>query len=145
MAKDRFGEEVDVASPRNLRHDVQCCWRTNGIRCCLYGGMSPEIGEKPPRYCHWHYVSLTHAAFSNNEREFLIWFESWQKRGYKAELFQHDPRDVWDAIQGKGKLPILSNGAAHNERRSGRHGDRPAGDSGPSAGIQPVTEDEVPF
>lgn len=107
MTKDRYGEEEEPREKtRTLRQDVQCCWRTNGIRCCLYGGMSPEIGDNIRRYCHWHYVSLTHAEFSNNEEEFFRWFKSWQGRGHKTELFQHDPKDVWSAIQGVRRLPI---------------------------------------
>lgn len=81
----------------------RCIWTTHGRRCFLPGTISPDIGEKARKYCHWHYVNLNDPRNVEDFEEFERWQAMWAR--YCSLENHYTNATLWDAIQGKAHLP----------------------------------------
>lgn len=104
---NRDGDDGLPATPATILHDSpwpRCAWETQGRQCFLLGDVSPDQGERPRRYCHWHYVNLGRRRFAEDEKEFRRWLESW--RGSCSVENHYDAARIWDALLGISDLDV---------------------------------------
>ena len=101
MPKDRH-ERAEPAASTPFSDAGRCDWYSSGKRCYLPGSMSPDIGDRRRKYCHWHHVALTHPSFSTDFEEFARWSTRWESY---CSVENHYPISVvWQAIVGLSPL-----------------------------------------
>lgn len=91
--------------------DWRCTWETHGRRCYLAGDISPDIGDRARRYCHWHYVIRAMPALQDNFAEFERWRAIWS--GYCSLENHHPAPEVWAAVRGEAPIQSTPKGCGH--------------------------------
>lgn len=80
------------------------------------GSISFQLDGEGAFFCSWHYECVGHKA-KNTKEEFLKWWEWITKSSGKQWIFNADPEDVWQRLQGfEGNIDVYKPKIGWDER-----------------------------